>query len=53
MKTFAWIAPFLLALNAPAASPTVQDAKKFLDDAESKLLVLNTEAGRADWLLKW
>ena len=50
MTKFAWVAPFLLALNASAASPTVQDAKKFLEDAESKLLVLGTEAGHADWL---
>ena len=33
-----------------AATPTVQDAKKFLDGAENKLLVLNVESGRADWV---
>ena len=50
MTKFAWVAPVLLALNAAAAPPTVQDAKKFLDDAESKLLTLSTEAGHADWI---
>src|SRR5579862_8670995 len=50
MTKFAWAAPVLLALNAAAAPPTVQDAKKFLDDAESKLLILSTEAGHADWI---
>ena len=37
------------ALNAfAAAPPTVQEAKKFLDDAEEKILVLSTEASHAD-----
>lgn len=40
----------LLAPALLAQSPTVQEAKKFLDDAEAKLLVLNTEAGRASWV---
>src|SRR5437868_1561823 len=33
-----------------AAQPTVQEAKKFLDDAETKLLALSTEAGQASWI---
>lgn len=33
-----------------AAGLTVQDAKKFLDEAEAKLLVLSTESSRADWV---
>jgi len=37
-------------LPAFAAPPTVQDAKTFLDEAESKLLVLSTEASHADWI---
>jgi peptidyl-dipeptidase A len=37
-------------LPAFAAPPTVQDAKRFLDEAEAKLLVLTTEAGHADWV---
>jgi peptidyl-dipeptidase A len=43
----------LLLLLAPAlfaASPSVQDAKKFLDDAEQKLDKLGVEAGRASWV---
>ena len=33
-----------------AATPTVQDAKKFLDEAEAKLLILSNESSRADWV---
>ena len=33
-----------------AAVPTVQEAKKFLDDAEKKLFVLGYEAGQASWV---
>jgi peptidyl-dipeptidase A len=43
----------LVLLMAPvmfAASPTVQEAKKFLDDAEAKVLVLGVESNRADWV---
>jgi peptidyl-dipeptidase A len=43
----------LVLLIAPvmfAASPTVQEAKKFLDDAEAKVLVLGVESNRADWV---
>jgi peptidyl-dipeptidase A len=43
----------LLLFCAPlvfAATPTVEDARKFLDDAEKKLLILNVESGRADWV---
>jgi peptidyl-dipeptidase A len=46
MKTLvAFMAPILFA-----ASPTVEDARKFLNDAEKNLLKLNVEAGRADWV---
>ena len=43
----------LLALFAAglfAAAPTVQEAKKFLDDAEKKLFALGYEAGQASWI---
>jgi len=30
--------------------PTAEDAKKFIDDAEQKLLVLGVDAARADWV---
>jgi peptidyl-dipeptidase A len=41
---------FLLAPALFAAQPTVQEAKKFLDDAEVKLDKLGVEAGRAAWV---
>jgi peptidyl-dipeptidase A len=42
----------LIAILAPAllAAQTVQDAKKFLDDAEAKMFDLSAEAGHADWV---
>jgi len=41
---------FLLAPILFGAQPTVQEAKKFLDDAEVKLDKLGVEAGRASWV---
>jgi hypothetical protein len=41
----------LLLLCTPvlfAAAPTVEDARKFLDEAEAKLLILSNESSRAD-----
>jgi peptidyl-dipeptidase A len=44
----------LLLLGAALASaqkkPTPEEAKKFIDDAEQKLLVLGVDAARADWV---
>jgi peptidyl-dipeptidase A len=43
----------LLLFIAPlafAASPTVDDARKFLDNAEKNLLDLSVSAGHADWV---
>jgi peptidyl-dipeptidase A len=43
----------LLLLLAPvtfAASPTIDDARKFLDNAEKNLLDLSTDSSRADWV---
>ena len=40
----------LWATGLFAAQPTVQDAKKFLDDAEQRLLVLANEAQQASWV---
>src|SRR5216683_5610607 len=51
MRTFrlsAALALFAVALFA--APPTVQEAKKFLDDAEKKLFALGYEAGQASWI---
>ncbi len=39
----------LLAACSPS-KPTPNDARKFIDDAEQKLLVLGVDAGRADWI---
>lgn len=41
-----------LAVTALAADskPTPQEARKFIDDAEQKLLVLNVDSARADWI---
>jgi peptidyl-dipeptidase A len=41
---------FLLAPLLFGAQPTVQEAKKFLDDAEPRLDKLGVEAGRAAWV---
>src|SRR6476646_8269703 len=39
------------ALSAAAdRKPTPEDARKFADDVEQKLLVLGVDAGRADWI---
>jgi peptidyl-dipeptidase A len=35
---------------AAAAPPTVEEAKKFLDDAEATLFSLSADAGHADWV---
>jgi peptidyl-dipeptidase A len=40
----------LLAPGLFAAPPTVQDARKFLDDAEQRLLDLSNEAQQASWV---
>ena len=33
-----------------ARKPTPEEARKFIDDAEQKLLVLGVDSGRADWV---
>jgi peptidyl-dipeptidase A len=40
----------LFAAGLFAAQPTVQEARKFLDDAEKKMLALANEAGQAAWI---
>ena len=40
----------MAVVAASAAAQTVADAKKFLDDAETRLLALTTEASHADWI---
>jgi peptidyl-dipeptidase A len=51
MRTFRLSAVLaLLAAGLFAAAPTVQEAKKFLEDAEKKLFALGYEAGQASWI---
>src|SRR5579885_338365 len=38
------------ALAGADRKPTPEDARKFIDDAEQKLLQLNIDSGRADWI---
>ncbi len=40
----------LAAAATPAKPPTPQEAKRFIDDAEQKLLRLGVDAGHADWI---
>lgn len=40
----------LLAPVAFAATPTVDDARRFLDQAEKNLLTMSTDASHADWV---
>src|SRR5271157_3541916 len=50
-KMTLWIAgPALCVTSLFAAQPTVEDARKFLDDAEQRLLVLGNEAQQASWV---
>jgi peptidyl-dipeptidase A len=49
------LASFLVCLSATWAAaadrkPTPEDARKFINDVEQKLLVLGVDAGRADWI---
>jgi peptidyl-dipeptidase A len=39
-----------LCWSALAAPPTVSDARRFIEDAEARLLLLNIDSGRADWI---
>jgi peptidyl-dipeptidase A len=53
MKSFGAVAAVLLLFSVscakrPAASP--EDARRFADDAEQKLLALNVDAAHADWI---
>ena len=46
----ACLAFFSAFLATGADPPTPQQARKFIGDAEQKLLVLNVDASRADWI---
>jgi peptidyl-dipeptidase A len=43
------LAAACLSAQAPN-SPTIAEARKFLDDAEARMLSLSTESGHADWV---
>src|SRR5580700_725110 len=46
-----FLIPLLTILSGCASQKaTPEDARKFTDDAEAKLLSLNIESGRADWI---
>jgi peptidyl-dipeptidase A len=40
----------LLCCSTALAAPTISDAKKFIEDAEARLLALNIDDQRADWV---
>ena len=53
MKQLLCVCTILAAGAAALASekpPTVEDARKFIEDAERQVLALSVEAGRADWV---
>jgi len=50
MKEFLGILLCAAVLSAAPNTPSVADAKKFLDEAEVRLLALTNEAGRAAWV---
>ena len=50
MKQFLAVLLGALVLSAAPNSPSVAEAKKFLDEAEARLLDLTNEAGRAAWV---
>jgi peptidyl-dipeptidase A len=45
-----WCLASLAALSACGPQATPEDARKFTADAEQKLLSLNIDSGRADWI---
>ncbi len=50
IRTIARLALVVVLPAIAATPPTPQEAKRFIDDAEKKLLALNVDAGRADWI---
>ena len=51
MARHRWLTFFLFcALSLQAAPVTVRDAERFLADAETRLLTLNVDSSRADWV---
>src|ERR1043166_2523146 len=50
MRTMLLLLCAALGAAAQPASPTLADAKKFLDEAEAKSLILANEASQASWV---
>ena len=50
MRTVLVIAILALSACSQTGAPSVDDAKKFLDDAEQKVLALGNEAQQASWV---
>ena len=46
----ALLALIAAAVGAADRKPTAEDARKFIEDAEQKLLALSVDAARADWI---
>ena len=49
-KQFALAAAVLLIGCGGATKPTIEDARKFVEQADAKLLAASNEAGRASWV---
>src|SRR3954447_18453058 len=45
-----FVCTFTLAAFAADPKATPDEARKFISDAEQKLLILNVDAARADWI---
>jgi len=63
MKILAWLGPLLMIGglasgqsaarkkdSAASGTPTIAQARKFLDDAEAELMTISVEAAQADWV---
>ena len=50
MKQFLGILLCVVMSNAAPGTPSVAEAKKFLEEADARLLALTNEAGRAAWV---
>ncbi len=50
MRAIAFAALLAALLAGADRKPTADEARKFIDDAEQKLLALNVDSGRADWI---
>jgi peptidyl-dipeptidase A len=49
-SSFVLVATFAAMAFAADPKPTPEEARKFIDDAEQKLLILGVDSARADWI---